>query len=114
MTILTGVSAAVCPTAPPHYNLRSNMNWNGGAGTSGGHTSPQEAQRICNSNPKCIAWNSYGYYLIAEPSFSLTFSPYGGLCVYVKDAGKSVCYRLTGRGCKQTIVHSPAFPWLSL
>ena len=79
---------AVCPLAPPNYVLKDNMNWQGGPGTTGGHTSPREAQKLCNSNPTCLAWNSYGYYLLGSTSSTLGFFPYGGLCVYVKYPGK--------------------------
>ena len=82
------VSAAAAPCAPAKagYTLRANTNWNKLAGSTGAQTTPAEAEKMCNSNPSCLAWNSLGYYIIASSaSATLSYSPYTGLCIYVKN-----------------------------
>ena len=83
---------AVCAAPPTSYALKSNLNWQGTSETyEGAQTSAAEAEKICNSNFNCLAWNNWGYYILkktASSSPSLTFFEYGGLCVYVKDHGK--------------------------
>jgi hypothetical protein len=81
---------AVCPPADPGYTLKSNTNWRGTAETSGGHTNPAGAARICNNDFSCLAWNNYGYYLTKTNLSStpaVTFYNYNGLCIYWKVPG---------------------------
>jgi len=81
-------SAAPCAPAKAGYTLRAGTNWGKLAGAIEAQAIPAEAEKICNSDPKCLAWNSFGYYIIAS-SGSLSFSPYTGLCVYVKNPTKA-------------------------
>jgi len=82
----SAAAAAPCAAAKAGYTLKADTNWDKLAGSTGGQTTPAEAEKMCNSNPSCLAWNSFGYYIIASSgAATLKYSPYTGLCVYVKD-----------------------------
>jgi hypothetical protein len=76
-----------CAPAKAGYTLKADTNWKKLAGSTEAKVTPAEAEKMCNSNAGCLAWNNFGYYILASggPS-ALSFSPYVGLCVYVKSA----------------------------
>jgi hypothetical protein len=79
-------AAASCAPAKAGFTLKSDTNWNKLAGSTEAKTSAAEAEKICTSNAACLAWNSFGYYIIGgSSSATLAFSPYTGLCVYTKN-----------------------------
>jgi hypothetical protein len=83
---------AVCFPADPGYTLISNKNWEGTPDTSGGQSSPEEAEKICSSTFNCLAWNNFGYYITNETapySSNLSYFDYDGLCIYEKQPGKN-------------------------
>jgi len=77
--------ALVCPTKS-NYTLKADQNWKGISGTFESQTSPQEAEKQCTANTGCLAWNSYGYIIFKTSApTNITYLPYKGLCVYVKN-----------------------------
>jgi hypothetical protein len=75
------------------YVTKVDTNWSE-TSTSGRtratQTSIQNAERICNLDGNCLAWNSFGYYLLAQntratvAATGLKFISYETMCTYVK------------------------------
>lgn len=86
-------SAVPCPDKAG-YVTREFTNWEGSDKTKESQTSPPEnAEKICNLDANCLAFNSFGYYILkkSEVPMSLSaagvsFSPYEKICTYVKTA----------------------------
>jgi hypothetical protein len=89
---------AQCLTNVKGYVTKPDTNWARTDKTQESQTAPANAQQICNLDPNCIAWNNFGYYIIAKggnaPTVAATgisFKPYSGLCTYVKTAALPSC-----------------------
>lgn len=88
------------PACPPKegYIAKPDTNWQGGSKTTVSHTSAENAQKICNLDANCIAWNSFGYYILksadvptADPSASgVVFVDYPGMCTYVAESSTPI------------------------
>jgi hypothetical protein len=66
------------------YKALADTNWKGSTVTKESQTTAENAQRICNLDANCVAWNSFGYYILGQP-FDVTYTPYQGMCTYVKE-----------------------------
>jgi hypothetical protein len=85
------IAAPRCPDKPG-YVTKADTNWSEASNgkTCGSQTSPENAEEICNLDGNCLAWNSYGYYLLAKnakatvAATGLKFFSYEALCTYVK------------------------------
>jgi hypothetical protein len=90
----------VCAPAKPGYTLKANTEYLAGPGTAEGQI-PQfeEAVSACDHTSNCVALNSYGYYVFGNRSV-VAYQPRSGLCVYVKDEGKS-CHKT----CRSILVY---------
>jgi hypothetical protein len=90
----TYVKTSAAPKCPDRrgYVTKVDTNWiEASTGrTCGSQTSPENAEKICNLDGNCLAWNNYGYYLNAKntkatvAATGLKFYPYETLCTYVK------------------------------
>ncbi|KAG2482832.1 hypothetical protein HYH03_018269 [Edaphochlamys debaryana] len=74
----------VCPDKDG-YITRAGANWESSEadGTGGQDADPKDAEARCNADPKCTAWNSFGYWIDATID---KWTPYGSLCSYEKKA----------------------------
>jgi len=70
-----------CP-AKAGYVALADTNWEG-SNIKESQTTPDNASKICDLDPNCVAWNSFGYYVLGRPS-DIKLKPYKGLCVYTK------------------------------
>ncbi|WIA44538.1 hypothetical protein OEZ86_007272 [Tetradesmus obliquus] len=107
----TYVKASALPSCPEKegYITRSDTNWARSDKTQESQTAPANAQQICNLDPNCLAWNSFGYYILAQggtaptvAAAGVSFTPYDKLCTYVKasaaQAKPSISQPATGTG----------------
>jgi hypothetical protein len=73
------------------YIARSDTDWVRTAQTQESQTAPANAQQICSLDQNCVAWNSFGYYILVKSptaptvaAAGVSFTPYDKLCTYVK------------------------------
>jgi hypothetical protein len=89
---------AQCTNDIKGYVTKSDTNWVRSSKTQESQTAPANAQQICSLDSNCIAWNSFGYYILAQsptaPTVAATgisFTSYSGLCTYVKATALPSC-----------------------
>lgn len=92
----TYIKTGAVPFCPDiaNYTTREFTNWVGSAKTQEARTTPENVEAICNLDPHCLAFNSFGYYLLlkfTDTPFSIvaanvSFYPFSHLCTYVKSS----------------------------
>eukprot|EP00775_Hariotina_reticulata_P004920 gene4920-5163_t len=86
-----------CPTKAG-FVTKENTNWIAGPKTKESQTAPENAEKICNLDANCLAFNSYGYHILKQADSAATiaaagikFTPYDGMCTYIKATALSSC-----------------------
>jgi hypothetical protein len=89
---------AQCTNNIAGYVSKPNTNWVRSSKTQESQTTPANAQQICSLDPNCVAWNNFGYYILASggtaptvAAAGITFTPYSSLCTYVKTTALPSC-----------------------
>ncbi|KAG2500175.1 hypothetical protein HYH03_001757 [Edaphochlamys debaryana] len=91
------LASTYCPDRSG-YEVLHDTNWDVTA--SGGkdyQVGASEAQGVCDADPTCLAWNSYGYFYLGANTSLVTY-PYTGLCTYTKLPADTTPPTITVRG----------------